>query len=62
MKPQVLILPQVGRQDLIFPPRAQRVLTRVARMRRCPEGPLTEEQFAAFSKLVQERVRELFAK
>jgi phosphoglycerate dehydrogenase-like enzyme len=44
-KPEVLVLPQVGRRELILPPRVERMLARAVRVRRCPEGALSEEQF-----------------
>jgi phosphoglycerate dehydrogenase-like enzyme len=46
-KPEVLVLPQVGRRDLIFPARVERLLARAARVRHSPEGEIGEEQFIA---------------
>ena len=44
-KPEVLVLPQVGRQEFIFPARVERLLSRATRVRRSPEGEISEERF-----------------
>lgn len=45
LRPEVLVLPQVGRQELIFPPRVERLLARAARVRRSPEGKISDQRF-----------------